>query len=70
MADFLQTWAEGYGTAEQQSWLADRDYLLQVLALCIIHDPQGVYYGGTVAAPVVRGIFENVLPYLGISSSG
>ena len=42
----------------------------QVLALCIIHDPQGVYYGGTVAAPVVRGIFENVLPYLGISSSG
>lgn len=41
----------------------------QVLALCIIHDPQGVYYGGTVAAPVVRGIFENVLPYLGIASS-
>lgn len=35
MADFLQTWAEGYGTAEQQSWLADRDYLLQVLALCM-----------------------------------
>ena len=42
----------------------------QVLALCIIHDPQGVYYGGTVAAPVVRGIFENVLPYLGIAFSG
>ena len=38
----------------------------QVLALCIIHDPQGVYYGGTIAAPVVRSIFENVLPYLGI----
>lgn len=38
----------------------------QVLALCIIHDPQGVYYGGTIAAPVVRTIFENVLPYLGI----
>lgn len=38
----------------------------QVLALCIIHDPQGVYYGGTIAAPVVHDIFENVLPYLGI----
>lgn len=38
----------------------------KVLALCIIHDPEGVYYGGTVAAPVVRSIFENVLPYLGI----
>ena len=38
----------------------------QVLALCIIHDPQGVYYGGTIAAPVVRSIFENVFPYLGI----
>lgn len=40
----------------------------QVLALCIIHDPQGVYYGGTIAAPVVRSIFENVLPYLGIQA--
>lgn len=38
----------------------------QVLALCIINNPQGVYYGGTIAAPVVREIFENILPYLGI----
>ena len=38
----------------------------KVLALCIIHDPQGMYYGGTIAAPVVRSIFANVLPYLGI----
>ena len=38
----------------------------QVLVLCIIHDPKGVYYGGTIAAPVVRSIFQNVLPYLGI----
>ena len=38
----------------------------KILALCIIHDPQGIYYGGTIAAPVVRSIFENVLPYLGI----
>lgn len=38
----------------------------QVLALCIVHDPQGIYYGGTVCAPVVKNIFENILPYLGI----
>ncbi len=38
----------------------------QVLAVCIVHDPQGVYYGGTVCAPVVKNIFENILPYLGI----
>ena len=38
----------------------------QVLAMCIIHNPQGIYYGGTIAAPVIRGLFENILPYLGI----
>ena len=38
----------------------------QILGLCIIHDPKGVYYGGTIAAPVIRSIFANVLPYLGI----
>ncbi len=38
----------------------------QVLGLCIINNPQGVYYGGTIAAPVIRGMFENILPYLGI----
>ena len=37
-----------------------------VLGICIINDPQGVYYGGTIAAPVIQDIFENVLPYLGI----
>lgn len=41
----------------------------QVLGVCIIDNPQGVYYGGTIAAPVMRGIFENVLPYLGIEKS-
>lgn len=41
----------------------------QVLGLCIIHDPQGIYYGGTIAAPVIRSIFENILPYLGIEKS-
>ena len=33
----------------------------QILGLCIIHDPQGVYYGGTIVAPVIRSIFENIL---------
>ena len=38
----------------------------QVIALCVINTPQGLYYGGLIAAPVVKGIFENILPYLGI----
>lgn len=40
-----------------------------VLGLCIIHDPQGMYYGGIIAAPVIRNIFENILPYLGIEKT-
>lgn len=42
----------------------------QVLGLCIIYNPQGIYYGGTIAAPVIRTIFENILPYLGIEKVG
>ncbi len=38
----------------------------QVIALITISEPEGVYYGGTIAAPVIRDIFENILPYLGI----
>ena len=38
----------------------------QIIGMVIIHDPQGVYYGGTIAAPVLRNIYDNVLPYLGI----
>ena len=38
----------------------------QVLGMCIIYDPKGVYYGGTIAAPVMREIFANILPYLGV----
>lgn len=41
----------------------------QVLALVVIHNPQGIYYGGTIAAPVVRTLFENILPYLGIEKA-
>lgn len=36
----------------------------EVLALVVIHSPQGTYYGGQIAAPVIRQLFENVLPYL------
>lgn len=38
----------------------------QILGMCIIYNPQGVYYGGTIAAPVIRDIFANILPYLGV----
>ena len=38
----------------------------QVIALITIDEPEGIYYGGTIAAPVVGSIFENILPYLGI----
>lgn len=38
----------------------------QVLALVVIHNPQGIYYGGTIAAPVIQELFQNILPYLGI----
>ena len=36
----------------------------QILAIAIINNPQGTYYGGQIAAPVVRQLFENILPYL------
>ncbi len=38
----------------------------QILGMCVIYNPQGVYYGGTIAAPVIGNIFENIFPYLGI----
>lgn len=38
----------------------------QVIALAIVNEPQGIYYGGQVAAPIIRQLFENILPYLGI----
>lgn len=38
----------------------------QILGMCVIYNPQGVYYGGTIAAPVVGDIFSNIFPYLGI----
>lgn len=41
----------------------------QVLGMVVIHDPQGVYYGGTIAAPVLKDIYDNVLPYLGIEKN-
>lgn len=41
----------------------------QVLALVVIHNPKGIYYGGTIAAPVIKTVFENILPYLGIEKT-
>lgn len=38
----------------------------QVIAIAIINNPQGMYYGGQIAAPIIRQLFENILPYLGI----
>lgn len=38
----------------------------QVLGMCVIDNPKGIYYGGTIAAPVIGNIFENIFPYLGI----
>ncbi|MCD8224239.1 MAG: peptidoglycan glycosyltransferase [Clostridiales bacterium] len=38
----------------------------QVIALITIDEPQGVYYGGTIAAPVIANLYQNILPYLGI----
>lgn len=40
----------------------------QVIALIMIDEPQGVYYGGTIAAPVISDVFKNILPYLGIEA--
>ena len=39
----------------------------QVITLVLINEPTGVYYGGTIAAPVAKRIYENILPYLGIN---
>lgn len=41
----------------------------QVITLLTIDEPVGVYYGGTIAAPVVRELYENILPYLGVPQS-
>ena len=32
----------------------------KVLAMVVIHNPQGIYYGGTIAAPVIKTVFENI----------
>lgn len=41
----------------------------QIIGIVIIDEPVGIYYGGTIAAPVMKEIFENVLPYLGIEQT-
>lgn len=41
----------------------------EVIAICIVDEPVGIYYGGTVAAPVIKELYENILPYLEIKSA-
>ncbi len=41
----------------------------EVVAMCIIDEPVGIYYGGTIATPVIKEVFENILPYLGVDYS-
>ncbi len=38
----------------------------EIIAMVLIDEPEGIYYGGTIAAPVIGDIFENILPYMGI----
>lgn len=42
----------------------------QVIGMVVINNPQGVYYGGTIAAPVMKDIYANILPYLGVENDG
>ena len=41
----------------------------QVIAICLINEPVGIYYGGTIAAPVISSLYEDVLPYLEIKKA-
>ena len=41
----------------------------EVIAICIVDEPTGIYYGGTVSAPVIKELYENILPYLGIKEN-
>lgn len=41
----------------------------QVMALITIDEPEGIYYGGTIAAPVIGDLFKNILPYMGIQTA-
>ena len=47
----------------------DMRKLYMLLAMVAIYNPKGIYYGGTVAAPVIKTVFENILPYLGIEKA-
>ncbi len=41
----------------------------KIISMCLIDEPTGVYYGGTIAAPVIKTLYENILPYIGIERS-
>ena len=40
----------------------------EIIAIAVVNNPQGQYYGGMVAAPIIRQLYENILPYLGIAA--
>ena len=40
-----------------------------IMGLIMVNEPTGIYYGGTIAAPVMSEIFENILPYLGVEQN-
>lgn len=40
----------------------------EVIAICIVDEPQGIYYGGSVSAPVIKELYENILPYLQVKT--
>lgn len=41
----------------------------KIIAMCLIDEPTGVYYGGTIAAPVIKKLYENILPYIGVEKA-
>ena len=66
----IEGYAIGGKTATSQTLPRSANrYISSFLGFAPAEDPKGIYYGGTVAAPVIRGIFENILPYLGIEKS-
>ena len=67
---YLEGYRIGGKTATSQTLpRSAHKYISSFLGFAPANDPQGIYYGGTVCAPVVRTIFENIIPYLGIEKT-
>ena len=64
---YIEGYSIGGKTATSQTLPRSANkYISSFIGFAPAEDPQGIYYGGTIAAPVLRSIFDNVLPYLGI----